>query len=170
MLDGDNVLLHYQEHFLVKQAKENNKTWRDYYFMPTRADLVVAGFRKWLDTVARGGPYGPLHAAARYPALITDKRMLLNRYEEHTKHCSSCSNALKWIERWLFVAAAVASVGLTLMVTEGAKYLAAGNVTSAVAKSAAGGGLFGMVGGLVFYWLWKLRGMFYFVDYDHAER
>ena len=50
------------------------------------------GFRKWLD--ANGGQ--PQWATGVSPALPPQeprREVLLDRYESHTKHCSSCKKA-----------------------------------------------------------------------------
>ena len=47
---------------------------------------TVTDFRKWLDKRGRGGPIkgdpGPI---------LEDRRVLLDRYEQHVKHCKACT-------------------------------------------------------------------------------
>ncbi len=53
---------------------------------------MVSRVRKWLDDPQQGngGPWGPNRYASWGPR-ITDRRVLLDRYESHTKHCKACS-------------------------------------------------------------------------------
>ena len=89
MLDGDNVFLAAQEEELRARgtaAADCSKT----YYMPTSLDHAVAAFRTWFNNHADALPWGP--AAKPPPAPATCSRLeLLNRYEQHTQHCPSCS-------------------------------------------------------------------------------
>lgn len=167
MLDGDGVFLHVQEHHIVKRAAASGGSgWREAYYLPTRADTLVAAFRTWLDKAGGGGPFGPLHLAPDYPSLITDRRQLLNRYEQHTKSCVYCSKALVAIERLRSVAAAAAAVAWACaLVAANAAYRSGGSRVD-VAVSA----VIGLV--LTFAWrtLGNLAAAFRFQDYVHAER
>ena len=49
----------------------------------------VAQFRKWLDERAGGVPT-PYPANAPLPALETRKEVVLDRWNQHTKHCAAC--------------------------------------------------------------------------------
>lgn len=180
ILDGDNVFLHYQEHIVAERSREleadnnahastswfNNGSrgagWRKEYFMPTRADALVAAFKNWLDVAGKGGPFGPLHRSPNYPPLVTDHHVLLNRYEQHTKNCPACRGALWWVERLRGVAMAVCGVGFVAAVCS--------LIQTASVKSVAIGGMVGLVGALAWHWLNLLRAQFYFIDYDHATR
>jgi len=163
------VFLHYQEHAMVEDEAQKGQGWRKHYYMPTRADTLVAAFKNWLDVVGGGGPYGPLYQAPGYPPLQHDHKVLLNRYEQHTKSCKACSGALKWVERWRAVTAVVSAVGFAVAVVAGVQVWGAGGGAAAV-RPLAGGVLVGLVGALVTYWLSKTREAFYFVDYVHAAR
>jgi phenylpropionate dioxygenase-like ring-hydroxylating dioxygenase large terminal subunit len=182
VLDGDNVFLHYQEQFLVekdRQAEEKESStsssstmaaWRKNYYMPARADLLVAAFKNWLDTAGKEGPWGPLHKARGYPPLVTDHRVLLNRYEQHTKNCTACKKALTWIERFRSVAAAVAAVGFGAAISATVQGAAQLGIKAVATSSVAGGAVVGLLAALAWRWLSILRQKFYFVDYDHATR
>jgi hypothetical protein len=181
VLDGDSVFLHWQEQYLVekdrqaeedeeKDEKSSTAAWRNNYYMPSRADLLVASFKNWLDKAGKGGPWGPLHKARGYPALVTDHRVLLNRYEQHTKNCTACKNALKWIERFISVAAAVAAVGFGAAIAATVQGAAQLGIKAVATSSVAGGAVVGFLAALVWRWLSVLRQKFYFVDYDHATR
>ena len=188
VLDGDNVFLHFQEQFLVEKAREKeaetgvqndtagaaaaSSTWRKNYFMATRADALVAAYKNWLDTCGSGGPYGPLHKAKGYGPLITDHRVLLNRFEQHTKTCSACRGALIWVERFRAVAAAVAAVGFGAALCAAMQAGGAAGVGFKVlaTKGVASGALLGFVAAFLWNWLNTMVQKFYFVDYDHAVR
>jgi len=177
-LDGDNVFLHYQEQYLVEkdrqsEEKEGSTTtaaWRKKYYMPARADLLVAAIKNWIDTAGKGGAWGPLHKARGYPPLVRDHRVLLNRYEQHTKNCTACKNALKWIERSRSVAAAIAAVGFGAAIAATVQGAAQLGIKAVATTSVAGGAVVGLLATLVWRWLSVLRQKFYFVDYDHATR
>jgi pheophorbide a oxygenase len=182
VLDGDNVFLHYQEQFLVEKdrqaegkqeegtEKDSTAAWRKDYYMPTRADLLVAAFKNWLDTAGKGGPFGPLHKARGYPPLVTDHRVLLNRYEQHTKNCTACKKALKWIERFISVSAAVAAIGFGAAIAATMQGAAQLGMKAVATRSVAGSAVVGLIAALIWRWLSVLREKFYFVDYDHATR
>lgn len=81
------VMLHNisQERIAAAAEKESGSRWRGAYFMPAQADRMVLEFRRWLDKRGAGGPTpgdpGPFQ---------DDRSALLDRYEQHTKHCPSC--------------------------------------------------------------------------------
>jgi len=168
VLDGDNVYLLCLEHDVAEQQAAGRGGWRKYYFMPTAADTLVAMFRNWMDKTGKGGPFGPLHNAKGYGPLITDHRVLLNRFEQHTKHCKACSGALVWVERARAVAGALSALGIGAAVATWMQI--AGASFGAVVRSVAPSALVGLGFGLVWYWLSRTRQAFYFVDYDHALR
>ncbi|HIK11807.1 MAG TPA: Rieske 2Fe-2S domain-containing protein [Oscillatoriaceae cyanobacterium M33_DOE_052] len=159
VLDGDMVLLHYQERDLQQQSQ--TQSWKTAYKLPTSADRLVIEFRHWVDQYCHGKlPWGSLDPSIQLPT--RDRRQILDRYHQHTMICSSCRQALKNVQRlqigllaYFFVALAVAAVmpdsfrvriGLPLVLT-------------------ALLGL-GIYAGLK-YWL---EPKFYFVDYVHAKR
>ncbi len=65
--------------------------------MLVRCRAVVL-LRRWLDEYAGGGPtYSPFHALKGQPAPAPpaagrplSRRQILDRYEQHTRHCPSC--------------------------------------------------------------------------------
>jgi hypothetical protein len=77
-----------QERLVAEQrAADAGAGWRR-YFMPTAADRLVVGFRRWLDTRGGGGPTpgdpGPVE---------TRREVLLDRLHQHTDNCPSCRQA-----------------------------------------------------------------------------
>ena len=182
VLDGDNVFLHFQEQFLVEKAKKEetagtatgtaaaSSAWRKSYFMPTSADALVASFKNWLDNAGGGGPFGPLHKAPNYPQLVTDHRVLLNRYEQHTKNCIHCKRALKWVERFHSFSAALAVVGMGAAVAATLQGVSGLGIKVLTTRAVASGGVLALAGAFMWRFLSKLQQQFYFVDYDHATR
>lgn len=95
VLDDDNIFLAVQERRLVTRQGDSTASWAKRYYRPTKADLFVAQFRKWIQTFGGGGPFGPLTKEDLEELdCKTLSDVLLNRYEQHTRHCSSCSRAL----------------------------------------------------------------------------
>jgi phenylpropionate dioxygenase-like ring-hydroxylating dioxygenase large terminal subunit len=158
VLDGDMVFLHYQERFLEEQSTKN---WKQAYQMPTSADRMVIEFRKWFDQYCDSKL--PWHNSnGQLPPLNENRQFLLDRYHQHTQHCSSCRQALKKIQiiklilliNFILTISAVAIMPETWRLTLGLWLIA-----------------FALVGLGVYSWLklW-LEPKFYFVDYIHAHK
>ena len=82
------------------------------FFLPTQADVYVAALHRWLQ-----GHGGEPFLGQSLPARQSN-RALMDRYDSHTRHCRSCSRALRWIRRarpwaWalLWAGAALSGVG-----------------------------------------------------------
>lgn len=95
VLDSDTVFLAGQERERMQLdpavAKEVDKA----YYMPTPADGSVRALRKWIARF--GGPRWM--AKGLQPPVETDRRVLLDRYESHTKTCKVCRGALRNLGR-----------------------------------------------------------------------
>lgn len=119
-----------------------------------------------------GWTHGPLHKATAYGPLVADHRVLLNRYEQHTKNCMACKKALGWVERLRAVTAAVAALGFGAALASLAQSTGAGLALKAAltTKTVAAGALTGLLMTLAWRWLSQTRDKFYFVNYDHATR
>lgn len=82
------------------------------YVMPAQADRFVISFRKQLASVADALPWlSPPDAQAAHAAPLP-RRLLLDRYEQHTKHCAVCSEALALTERWIRISQLVSQAAL----------------------------------------------------------
>jgi phenylpropionate dioxygenase-like ring-hydroxylating dioxygenase large terminal subunit len=160
VLDGDMILLNQQEHFL-QQEKAN---WKTAYKLPTGADRLIIEFRRWFDKYCYGQlPWSEVGISVPESLITNDNRQeLLNRYKQHTQHCSSCRGALKNIQRlqWIFlgcfviIVSAVATFPDALRVRLGVPLI----VLALLSLSA-------------YAWLkFFLSPKFYFVDYVHAEK
>ncbi|CAN1355764.1 Protochlorophyllide-dependent translocon component 52, chloroplastic [Linum perenne] len=105
ILDSDLYLLHVEEY----KIKETGN-WHKSCFVPTKADALVVGFRRWLKKYAgdgvdwRGKYSGDLPPTA-------PKEQLMDRYSSHVVNCSSCNSAYKGLNA-LEVILQVTSVGL----------------------------------------------------------
>ena len=83
------------------------------YVMPADADKFVISFRKQLDRVASALPWlspPPSPQSAHAPPL--PRRALLDRLEQHTKHCAVCMAALHLTERCLRLSRVAAQAAL----------------------------------------------------------
>ncbi len=161
VLDGDMMFLHQQERIL--QQKQKTESWKTAYKLPTEADRLVIEFRKWFDQYS-GGKL-PWKSEISQPEILPtnkNRQEILDRYHQHTQHCSSCKGALKAVKRWqlglliyFIVAISTAAilpdfwrlrVGLPLVLTA-------------------------LTGLGIYAWLkYRLEPQFYFVDYVHAEK
>lgn len=96
VLDDDNIFLSTQERRLAQAGG----IWEQSYYLPTKGDLYIATFRRWISKFARGGPFGPPKPEQFEPYDWRQPELLLDRYAQHTKHCASCSKALETCRRW----------------------------------------------------------------------
>ena len=87
VLEDDQVFLHWQERELEKAG--GSAAAERAFFLPTDADVYVAALHRWLN-----GHGGEPFAGQPLPRRLgTDA--LMDRYESHTRHCRSCSGALR---------------------------------------------------------------------------
>ena len=157
ILDGDMVLLHQQEGFL------QDKNWKTAYKMPTSADRLVIEFRNWFDRYCDGElPWSKVGIAAATPIPEKSREVLLDRYHQHTQHCSSCRQTLETIKRWqwiLLIYFAIA-ISLTAVFSDNLRASFGWYLTISALLG------LGIAAGLRFWLMPK----FYFVDYVHSER
>ncbi|MEB3263580.1 MAG: Rieske 2Fe-2S domain-containing protein [Synechococcus sp.] len=93
VIDGDLVLLHQQERELAAAPGG----WRRAFRLPTRSDRLVLAFRRWLDR--HDTLPWPAEPPAAPPPGPEERRRLLDRAGQHTRHCASCRGALKAAQR-----------------------------------------------------------------------
>ncbi|CAN1150053.1 Protochlorophyllide-dependent translocon component 52, chloroplastic [Linum perenne] len=105
ILDSDLYLLHVEEY----KIKETGN-WHKSCFVPTKADALVVGFRRWLNKYAGGGVDWRGKYSGDLPP-TAPKEQLMDRYSSHVVNCSSCNSAYKGLNA-LEVILQVASVGL----------------------------------------------------------
>ena len=160
VLDGDMILLSQQEHLLQQQPAN----WKAAYKLPTSADRLVIEFRHWFDRYCNGKL--PWHQVGIKTTPVSDininRAKLLDRYTQHTQHCSSCRRTLKNIQRWQAIL--IGNFILTISIVA---------VMSNDLRSSLGLALMiiALTGLGVWTWLrYWLQPKFYFVDYIHAEK
>ena len=93
ILEDDQIFLHKQERLIEVEQKEG-KSYAQSCYMPTKADVYVSAFRKWIVDVAGGGPAWPKGMPTDLPPQETTREALLDRYHSHTINCKSCASAL----------------------------------------------------------------------------
>lgn len=162
VLDGDMILLHQQEHFL--NQKKSFTSWKSAYKLPTSADRLVIEFRNWFDKYCQGHlPWNEVGISTLENSKInSDRSVILDRYKQHTQHCSSCRNALKTAQRLqiaLLVYAAITVSGVALL-PDAIRFKFGLPVIITTLLSLA-----------AYSWLkFWLVPKFYFVDYIHSQR
>lgn len=160
VLDGDMVFLHYQERML--QQKQQTESWKTAYKMPTAADRLIIEFRNWFDKYS-GGKLPWQEAGINPPDILpmnNNREQLLDRYHQHTQHCSSCPGALKTVQRWQIILLAYFAIGVSgVAVLPDALRMQWG--LPLILTALVGLGIYS---GLKFW----LEPKFYFVDYIHA--
>lgn len=162
VLDGDLIFLHQQERFL--QEKQRSESWKTAYKLPTSADRLIIECRNWFDKYSNGKlPWSEVGITdPQMPPMNDNREELLDRYRQHTQHCSSCRGALRNIQRLevfllgYFAVAVAAEAGMPMGMRSPFSFIL---VISALL------GL-GVYAGLKFW----LEPKFYFVDYVRADK
>ncbi|MBD2446831.1 Rieske 2Fe-2S domain-containing protein [Nostoc sp. FACHB-152] len=162
VIDGDMVLLQQQEYFL--QQAQLSQSWKTAYKLPTGADRLVIEYRNWLDKFCHGKlPWSEVGISGSATRNINENReQVLDRYKQHTQHCSSCRQALKIVQRLqalllIYFAITVCTVAL---LPDALKVKLGLPLTATALLS---------LGAYAWLKLW-LSPRFYFVDYIHAHR
>ena len=158
VIDSDMLILQRQEYF-VQQHPED---WKTAYKMPTAADSFVIEFRRWFDTYCGGKlPWEMVGIKPEETTIHENRRKVLDRYHQHTIHCSSCRTALKriqWAKR-IFVALMVALIAIGVILPDSAR----------VQWGLSLLGFEVICGAIAVILHYKLEPEFYFVDYRHQE-
>jgi phenylpropionate dioxygenase-like ring-hydroxylating dioxygenase large terminal subunit len=159
VLDGDMILLHYQERDL--QQRSQTESWKTAYKLPTSADWMVMEFRRWLDQYCqRPLPWGEIDPSSQLPQ--PNRQQLLDRYHQHTLICGSCRQTLKNVHRLQVGLLVYFALALSIAAVMPDAFRL--SISLPLVLTA----LLGLViyAGLK-YWL---EPKFYFVDYIHAQR
>ena len=158
ILDGDMILLHQQEQLLQQT------NWKTAYKMPTSADRLIIEFHSWFDRYCEGKlPWDKVGVTPiTKSTLETPREVLLDRYHQHTQHCSSCRNALKRIKlgQWLLVIYFIAIASIVAVLPDNLR-ISCGIWLMISALLGLG------MAAVLRFWLMP---KFYFVDYIHSER
>jgi pheophorbide a oxygenase len=92
LTDADNVIQYGVD---LNRAKGKGRQ----VYLPSDADRGVAAFWTWLERFAGGGPPVSTLSSPIDPNVPVPRRILLDRYHQHTIHCKSCTGAMKGFER-----------------------------------------------------------------------
>ncbi len=161
VLEGDMILLQQQEYYL--QEKKETESWKTAYKLPTQADRLVIEFRRWFDTYCQGKlPWEKVGIKDTNLTINDNRQEVLDRYHQHTQHCSSCRNALnntKKLEFILLIVSIFSTIVCSVMPDQFRQdwgLLLAGLIIVSL--------------GLYSWLKWWLEPRFYFVDYVHADK
>jgi phenylpropionate dioxygenase-like ring-hydroxylating dioxygenase large terminal subunit len=90
VLEDDQVFLHWQERVLAQRggSRRANRS----FHLPTSADRYVRALHDWVNRYG-GTPFPEHHLPPRQ-----ERAALMDRLEAHTRHCRSCSTALRRLE------------------------------------------------------------------------
>ncbi len=114
LVDADNVTQYSVD-------KNRSKGLGRQVFLPAESDRGVAAFWTWLDKYGGGGPPNSLLSRPIDPSAPPPlRRVLLDRYEQHTKHCKSCLGAMKGFQtayNLFFLVACVMAVSAVSLFT-----------------------------------------------------
>ena len=146
VLEDDQIFLHLQER-LLEQA--GNKSYAQACYLPTPADRYVMAFRRWVSDFQAD----PFAGQALPPRLATPA--LMDRYQSHTQHCSSCRSALQRIQQLRRGAIAVSAIAwsaipLAIVFSNGLSVSLASALTAVP-----------LVAGGLWFWLGTLECKFY---------
>ena len=139
-------------------------SWKEAYKLPTTADRLVIEFRKWFDKYSQGKlPWDKVGIEnSGNPQILENREDILNRYKQHTQHCSSCRNTLKLAQRMqiILVSYFVVVVSIVALLPDVLR-LKLGLPLILTALLGLG----------VYAWLklWLIP-RFYFLDYVHSEK
>ena len=162
VLDGDMIFLQQQEYYL--QQKQLTQSWKTAYKLPTNADRLVIEFRNWFDKYCQSKlPWQEIGINGSEPTTINENRAeVLDRYKQHTQHCSSCRTAVKNLERLqigLLAYFVIVISGVALLPDDLRLQLGLPLIITA------------LLGVGISAWLkFSFIPKFYFVDYIHAEK
>ena len=105
IFDGDGIFLNKQG----DRMRRNNLSYKD-YFTPTKADILVLAFRRYLNKAARiteqAGHSSASASVSDDNSYVDDnlRSKILDRYESHTANCPICLKDLeksrRWLKRW----------------------------------------------------------------------
>lgn len=162
----DAAILHRQG---TNMASADFPGWRKGFYLPTPADSGMTVLRKWLEsTEGEGigwGPnvFRPAEGASAPRQAIRERNGLFDNYRDHTRHCPSCTKALKKVQLAVSVAkglAAVCFLSLAVVLGHGAPVVSLPAMASVLGVAA----MLGLAAGLR-----KLEKSFFQTEWRHAE-
>ncbi|MHC5828922.1 MAG: Rieske 2Fe-2S domain-containing protein, partial [Nostoc sp.] len=83
------------------QQTQSTPSCKTSYRLPTSADRLVIEYRNWFDKYCQGQlPWNQVGISVpEIRNLNNNREQVLDRYKQHTQHCSSCRRALKVVQR-----------------------------------------------------------------------
>ena len=161
VLDGDMIVLHQQEAFL--QQKQEPNAWKTAYKLPASSDRLVIEFRKWFDKYCGGQlPWLQVGMTAPITQINEDRKVLLDRYHQHTQHCESCRQALANTQKIQVISLILSIASLVSVAVFSDSWRSQFGIPLILFSLFS----FGIYSGLK----WWLEPQFYFVDYVHADK
>lgn len=98
-LDSDLVFLHSQERERLRRQHVTSTTNTSFpgsrsfgYFMPSQADRCVVALRNWVEDYA--------HVLGPLPPLETNRKVLFDRWYQHSDQCRHCHEAAINLVKW----------------------------------------------------------------------
>ena len=148
--DSDTLLLHEQERILDKLRLNGNGTKDDLmqYNLMTESDYSVFRYNRWMKR--NNGLQLPYYKMADYgkkekDGREVDRKMILDRYSQHTKNCIHCKGVLTFAKRTQRYAYWVGTLSAFLLDEP----------------------IFAALGGIVWLGMDKIKRMLTFEDYVH---
>ena len=146
VLEDDQIFLHWQERYL--EAAGGSQNIDKAFYLPTKADTFVSALRNWVNQ----------YDAETFPGQtltpgIEDKVVLMDRYQSHVQHCSSCAPALKNLKLVRLGAAAIALLSWATATLATSLGLASGLAITGV--------ILALLGSIAWYGLGQLEQRFY---------
>eukprot|EP00434_Breviolum_minutum_P027826 symbB.v1.2.024612.t1/scaffold2340.1/size81877/7 len=108
VLEDDNIFLHHQGQTMAPGGKQDPQ-WRQRFYTPTTSDAAVLCYHRWLQDVGGAVQWG------RPPDHLVEpkgREELVERFQSHTQHCESCSQALSVSRDVLRLGQALVILGL----------------------------------------------------------
>lgn len=125
VLDGDSVILQRQQHNLQMKSRDGyGGAWKKEFTLASSTnDVLMVQFRQWLDARANTMPFARSLSTDAPPDWIP-RRIMNDRYEFHTKDCSSCTGALRNIKVGILVALVGIGIAASIALFAGLGYAA----------------------------------------------
>ncbi|CAD7698480.1 unnamed protein product [Ostreobium quekettii] len=92
LLLQDITLMHSEDAQLARSKAE----WANQYYLASASDNGVAAFRKWLHTLAGGGPTW-FSRGTEEEAMTGKKAEVYDAWNRHSRRCPECRKALKFL-------------------------------------------------------------------------
>jgi phenylpropionate dioxygenase-like ring-hydroxylating dioxygenase large terminal subunit len=129
VLEDDQIILHKQERDYALTTA-GGKSFAQACYLPLASDAYTSAFREWLAKFAGGAPAWPAGMSPALPPAVEVREALLDRYNSHTRNCTSCMRALRGVR-----AARAAAVALGVV----AALLASGSLAVAAMMAGSAG-------------------------------